>query len=187
MSRQTGADDFTVEDVKGREQGCRAVSLIVMRLPFRDAWPQWQNGRGPIQGLDLALLIHAEYQRSFRWVQIQADHVPHLVLKTWIARKFELLHTVCLDAVLLPYPLHHHARQLQFRRQSTYTPVGCVRRSGFQCRIQDLLLRVCSQDRTCPPALLPLHQRGDSTVTECGPYRQDGRPRQAGLPSDRTI
>ncbi len=65
-----GPDHLAIEDVESGEQSRRAVTLVVVGLPFRQARTQGKNRRRAIQCLDLALLIHAQHQRSVGWVQV---------------------------------------------------------------------------------------------------------------------
>src|SRR5690349_18516889 len=65
-----GADHLPIEDVESREQGRRAVTFVVVGLPLWQARSQGKNRRGPIERLDLTLLIHAQYQRTVGWVQV---------------------------------------------------------------------------------------------------------------------
>lgn len=60
-----GADHFSVEDVESGEQDSGAVTFVVMRLAFRQSGPQGEDRRGAIQGLNLALLVHAQRRAFF--------------------------------------------------------------------------------------------------------------------------
>src|SRR5580704_628576 len=80
----TSADDFAVEDIESGEQSCRAMAFVIVRLTLRQARSQREDRRGAIQSLNLALLVHAQYQRAFGRVQVQAHNVPHLFLKVRI-------------------------------------------------------------------------------------------------------
>src|SRR5438874_6106726 len=84
MARQATADDLAVQDVEGSEKCRGSVPLVVVGLPFRQSRPQWQNGRGPIQRLDLAFFIYAKDESPVGRVEIEANHVPHLLFKPGI-------------------------------------------------------------------------------------------------------
>src|SRR3954470_10199040 len=73
----TSADDFAVENIEGGEQSCRAMAFVIVGLTLRQARSQGEDRRGAIQSLNLTFLIHAQYQRAFRRVQVQANNVPH--------------------------------------------------------------------------------------------------------------
>ena len=61
MAWQAGAHYFPVQDVESGEQGGGAVELVIVGLPLRQSWPQGQKGSRPVQGLNLALLVHAQH------------------------------------------------------------------------------------------------------------------------------
>jgi hypothetical protein len=110
----TGADHFAVENIERGEQGGGAMAFIVVRLTLRQAGAQRQNRSGAIQSLNLALLIHAQYQGTFGRIQIQANDVPDLFLKVRIAGQFELLHTMWLHVVTLPDSVNDASGDPQF-------------------------------------------------------------------------
>ena len=63
MPRLALGNDLPGGDVEGGEQVGGTVSLVVVRLPFRQAGTERKNRLGAIQSLDLALLIHTEHNR----------------------------------------------------------------------------------------------------------------------------
>ena len=75
MTPMTLPDHFPGRDVQGREQRSRAVPDVVMRLAGRDARAHWQERPRPVQGLDLAFLVHRQDDRAIRRKEIQADDV----------------------------------------------------------------------------------------------------------------
>jgi len=52
---------------------------IVVRAALNLSGAHGQQGRGPVQCLNLALFIYAQNQGTIRRVQIQADDIPHLL------------------------------------------------------------------------------------------------------------
>ena len=72
-------DHRSAGDVQGGEQAGRAVPHVVMGHPRRGRGQDRQAGRGPVQGLDLALLIDREDQGLLGRVEIQADDVADLL------------------------------------------------------------------------------------------------------------
>lgn len=60
-------------DVERREERGRAVPGVVVHPPLDLSQPEGQHGLGAVQGLDLALLIHAEDESLVRRVQVQAQ------------------------------------------------------------------------------------------------------------------
>ena len=73
--------------VQGREQGGGAVAYVVIHqtLDVGQAQPlrgsRWlrQKGLGPIQGLDLHLLVDAKHHRLVRRIQVQPNDVADLL------------------------------------------------------------------------------------------------------------
>jgi hypothetical protein len=102
----TGADDFAIEDIERGEQSRGAMTFIVVRLALRQARSQRKDRCGAVQGLDLTLLVHAQYQGTFGRVEIEAHYIADLFLKMRIVGQFELLHTMRLHIVTLPDPVN---------------------------------------------------------------------------------
>jgi len=73
------ACDLPRGDVQRSEKRRGAVTFVVIGAPLDLARPHRQRRLGSIEGLDLALLIGAQHQRSFRWVEIQTDNVADLL------------------------------------------------------------------------------------------------------------
>jgi hypothetical protein len=51
------------------------VPGVVVRAPLRHAGHHWQHRLGPVQGLDLGFLVHAQHDGLLGRVVIEADHV----------------------------------------------------------------------------------------------------------------
>ncbi|KON63322.1 hypothetical protein KOEU_18000 [Komagataeibacter europaeus] len=62
---------------------------IVMCPPLDLAGPHREHGLAAIQRLDLALLIHAQYQRTLRRCHIQTNDVADLLHEEGVVRQFE--------------------------------------------------------------------------------------------------
>jgi hypothetical protein len=90
------ADGHSGSNIHSRKQRCNSMPLVIMRLPSGNARPQRQNRFGPIQRLDLTLFIHAQHDGTIRWVQVQANDVPHLLHKLRVFGKLEILHAMRL-------------------------------------------------------------------------------------------
>src|SRR5579872_1348315 len=102
MTWHTVAQHLTAQHVQGCEQGRSSMAGVIMRLPLGDPRTQGQNRLGTIQGLDLALLIHAQHQ-SFLWrIQVQADDVVQLVKEPGIGAQLEALYAMRLQTMCLP-------------------------------------------------------------------------------------
>ena len=70
MPAVEGADDGAGFGVERGKQGRRAVRHVIMRAPFDLAGPHRQQRLGPVERLDLTLLVHTQDQRPIRGVQI---------------------------------------------------------------------------------------------------------------------
>jgi hypothetical protein len=66
MPAVDGSVDLTGGHIQRGEQGGDAMAQVVMRAPFGQPGHHRQHRRGPIQGLDLGLLVHAKHQRLLR-------------------------------------------------------------------------------------------------------------------------
>ncbi len=85
MLGQAGADQLAGQDLKGREQGRRAVALVVVRHRAAPALRQREARLRPVEGLDLALLIRAQHQGVLGRIQVQPDHVGQLLHEAAVA------------------------------------------------------------------------------------------------------
>ncbi len=70
MTRPAFGDHLSIDDVQRGKQRCRSVPFVIVSLPFRDAGAQRQYRLGWVESLNLALLIHAQYEGFFRRVHV---------------------------------------------------------------------------------------------------------------------
>ena len=94
--------DLAGGDLERGEQGGGAVADVVVGALLGMAGLHRQHLLGPVQRLDLRLLVHTEHNRVLRRVQIQPDHVGNLGDQGGIGRELERLGPPRLDPVLLP-------------------------------------------------------------------------------------
>ena len=71
-------DHMPLQDIEGSKQGGRPVPRVVVGLPGRQPRAQGQDRLGPIEGLNLTLLVDAQDQRLRGWIHVEADHIPQL-------------------------------------------------------------------------------------------------------------
>jgi hypothetical protein len=102
----TAADDLALEHVERGEQCRRAVALVVVRHGPTPAGLQGKARLGPVECLDLALLVDREHDRVRRRVDVEADDVAQLGGKVRVIRELELAHAVRLQATRAPDALH---------------------------------------------------------------------------------
>jgi hypothetical protein len=100
------SDDFASGHIQRCEQRRCAMTLVVVRARAGFAKRQWQPWLGAIQGLDLALLVHAQHQGAIRWCHIQPHHIAHLVHEMRISGQLEGLLQMRLQAKRMPDALH---------------------------------------------------------------------------------
>ena len=85
---------------------------------------------GPLQRLDLGLLVHAEHDRVGRRVQVQPDHVADPRVQLRVGGELERLGLPGLDVVLGPYPGHRAVADAQLASQQPRGPMGHPKRLG---------------------------------------------------------
>src|SRR3990170_1767219 len=102
VPRPAVADDGPVQDIKNRKQGRGAKADAIMRLVRRESWPQRQARLRSIQGLDLALLVHAQHQRLVWWVEVEPHHVSQFADEVGVPTQLEGLGAMRLQAVGAP-------------------------------------------------------------------------------------
>jgi hypothetical protein len=73
------------------------MAEVVVGSAFDLARTHRQEGLGPVERLDLGLLIDAEHHCPFRRVEIEADNVPHLLDEQRVSREFEGLRAMGLE------------------------------------------------------------------------------------------
>ena len=109
--------------LQGGEQGGGAVPLVVMGAALGQAGAQRQHRRGPVQGLDLALLIDADHDGVVRRRQVQARPRRGSSPPARVGAELEGLDPVRLQAPLAPDPGHRRERDAQLRGQEPGRPV----------------------------------------------------------------
>ncbi len=79
VARLAGSQHRPVEHIQCGEQRGRAVTLVVVGDALDVAQAHGQHRLGSLQGLALALLVHAEDQGVVGRAQVQADHVAQFL------------------------------------------------------------------------------------------------------------
>ena len=136
-------DDFAGGDIQGRKQRRGAMAAVVMRSPLRHAGHHRQDRLRAIQGLNLALLVHAQHQRSVGWVQVQPHDVAHLLDEERIGGELEGLGTMrlqtkgvarCASPRVCDSPLALAIMRL----------LQCVAARGFSCSVLAITRSTCA-------------------------------------------
>lgn len=89
VPRQTFANDLAGGDVERRKQRGGAVPLVIVRVPLGLAGAHGQQRLGPVQRLDLRLLVDAEHQGAVGRVEVETDDVSDLLDEQRIGRQLE--------------------------------------------------------------------------------------------------
>ena len=87
-------------------------------------WPlaQRQARLRALQRLALRLLVAAQHQRPFGWVQIEPHHVPELLFELLVLRNLEGPQSMRLEPLALPDARHAMGRNSQLPSQRTGAP-----------------------------------------------------------------
>jgi hypothetical protein len=106
VALHAAADDLALEHVECGEQCRHAVAPVAVRHGSAAFGLQRQPGLGPVECLDLALLVDREHDRVRRGIDIEADYVAQLGGEMRVVRELELAHAVRLQPVRPPDALH---------------------------------------------------------------------------------
>ena len=66
MAILASADDFAIQNIECGEQSGSAMASVIVRLTLWQAGSQRKEGSGAIHSLNLAFLVHTQYQGAFR-------------------------------------------------------------------------------------------------------------------------
>src|SRR5271165_7158108 len=96
------ADDRSLENVQGREQGRPAVPFETVRHGSAFPWFEWQAELGAVERLNLAFLVDRD-DDGVRWrVHVEANDNLDLFCEFRVIRAFEGSDAVRLETMLLP-------------------------------------------------------------------------------------
>ena len=104
--RLADGGDLPGRDLQRREQRGSAVPHIVVGALLSLAGLHRQRLLGPVQRLDLGLLVDAEHDRVLRRVQIQPNHIGDLGHQLRVGGELERLSPPRLHPVMPPGPQH---------------------------------------------------------------------------------
>ncbi len=133
------ANHLAIQHAERGEQGRGPVALVV--VGHRPATPllHRQTGLGPVQSLDLALLVDAQHQGPVGRVEIETDHIPELLQKVLVSAQLEGLDQMRPEVVLFPDALNCHAADPLGPGHAPHRPMGGVGRlrvqGGFHHRL----------------------------------------------------
>ena len=119
-------DHLAGSDVQGREQCRRAVAQVVVGVALRVAQIHGQFRLGPVQGLDLRLLVDAEHHRVIRRIEVKSRDITDFLDEEGIGGELEGLGQVGLDAEQAEPAGHGTGRDALGRTHAVGAPVGGV-------------------------------------------------------------
>jgi len=96
MSAKALADDGSRLGIQGRKQGRGPVPGVVVGAPFDLTGSHRQERGGPVQRLNLALLVGAQHQGAIGRMQIEADEIANLLDEEPVLRERERLRAMRL-------------------------------------------------------------------------------------------
>ncbi len=161
------ADHRAVGDVERGEQTGDAVADVVVGAPLGHARHHRQHGLGPVQCLDLTLLVHAQHHRPFGRIVVQANDIHDLLHEHRISGELECLGAMRLEAEIAPDPADGRLAQPGLLRHRRPRPVRGVTRSLLQRR-HDHLFDLVHRDRRRPARPVLIHQGVQTPGHETG-------------------
>jgi hypothetical protein len=136
-------DDLAGGGVESGEQAEGSVARVVVGAPLDLSRAHGQQRLGPVQRLDLALLVDAQNQGALRRGQIKPDDVAHLVDKQWVGGKLEGLGAMRLKVERPPNAMDGRGRKSDRARHRAQAPMRRIPRRGLQRqanRLGDLVI-----------------------------------------------
>src|SRR5262245_25387682 len=113
--------------VQGGKKGHRPMPIVVVGLGANVSLAQRQARLGAFEGLTLALFITAEHQGPIGRIQVEAHHVPKLLLKGKVFGELEMTHPMGLQLMGRPEPLHTRFAQPGLAGHRAHAPSSSVR------------------------------------------------------------
>ena len=129
------ADHGAGFDVEGGEQAGDAVPGVVVSAPLGHAGHHREHRLGPVQGLDLVLLVHAQDHGLIRRVVVEADDVDDLLHEQRVGAHLEPVDQVRLEAGLAPDPPDRGLRQAAAAGHRGPRPVRRARGSSSRVAV----------------------------------------------------
>ncbi len=102
MPGPAGGEDFALGHLERGE--ARGGPLPVRVMPQRPtaALPERQARLGPVEGLDVTLLIHTQHQRMLRGIEVEPHHICEFLMEARIVAELERADLVRLQPMHVP-------------------------------------------------------------------------------------
>ncbi len=135
-----------------------------------------QPGLRPVQRLNVTLLVHTQHDGLLGRIHVQPHDVRQLLHERGIGRQLERLHSMGLEAMRVPDPLHGRATDpLRLRHRAT-TPGGRPRWRAVQRCVDDGFDPARTDRRFAPAPLTHLEHRINALLSKPVAPSQHGRP-----------
>src|SRR5260370_31974350 len=178
VSRHAAADNLTVQRTQSCEQGRGAIAFVVVSHRATTALLDRQARLGPIESLDLALLIGAQDESVLWWVEIECNDIFHLLDETPIVTELEGPNAMRLEAMAPPHPTNRRGADSDGLGHAPRAPMSGILRRLLRGLANDLHYQVLGQGRQTPrPWSIPLDS-AQSNLTEAA------APTTARVPHD---
>jgi len=148
-----------------RVKAGQSVAPVVVGLACRQIRPQRQHRLGALQRLNLGLLIHTQDHGVGGRIEVEPDHIADLRLGVRIGGELEALHTMGLERMRLPDPVHGAVGHRRPLRDLAGAPVRQTLRRALQRQGDNSgalgLAQAWGTSRSWP-----IHQPGDAFFGE---------------------
>ena len=137
MARHALANHLAIEHAESREQGGRAVTLVVVRHRPTAALLQWKAWLGTIESLNLTFLVDTQHQGFVRGIEIESDDIVELLNKMVVSTDLEGLDEMGFEVVVFPDTTDRRLAEAMRLGHASRTPVGRVRWLAMQSGLDD--------------------------------------------------
>jgi hypothetical protein len=132
MAGMAGVSHLPGGHLQRGKQGRGAVPDVVVGTSLNSAWRHRPDRLGPLQRLDLGLLVPTQHDRVRRGIQIQPDHIVDSRLQLGVGGELEGLGLPGLDVMLGLDPGHRAMADAQLGGQQPRGPVGHAEVLGWR-------------------------------------------------------
>jgi len=132
MTRSAAGEDLAGGDVQGGKERGGAMADVIVGDPLHIAQAHGQQRLGAIQGLDLALSVHAEHHRFVGRIQVQAHDISDLLPEEGVGGELEVALAMGLKTKGPPDAMDGGPGKLGLLGQGADRPVGAIPWLGVQ-------------------------------------------------------
>jgi len=163
MARQAFADDLAGRHVEGGEQGCRAVTLIIMRHSAGATLFERQSRLGAIEGLNLALFVDRKHQSFIGRIEVETDDILHFLVEIRVIGDLEGATDVRFEPILLPNALHAGVADADFFPHHSHAPMRGMGRTLLDGFFDNLALESLADRLLAGRLASSFDQAGDTS------------------------